>query len=125
MMFPEGTRSPDGHLRAFKPGAFELALKTQLPLLPILIDGTANALPKHGFVLRGRHRINVQVLDEIPYESFAGSSPEEVASSIRAFFARQLGEPHSHDVVAERSERSHRPARAEAPVRLPLRSRRR
>src|SRR5213078_5024458 len=43
MMFPEGTRSPDGRLRAFKPGAFELALRTRTPLLPIVIEGTARA----------------------------------------------------------------------------------
>ena len=48
MMFPEGTRSPDGRLRAFKPGAFTLAQRTAAPLLPIILQGTANALPKRG-----------------------------------------------------------------------------
>ena len=35
-MFPEGTRSPDGEVKAFKPGAFQLALKKRAPILPIL-----------------------------------------------------------------------------------------
>src|SRR5574338_721331 len=63
MMFPEGTRSPTGRLRAFKPGAFELALRNRRPLLPILIEGTADALPKRGFVLRGRHPLRITVLE--------------------------------------------------------------
>jgi 1-acyl-sn-glycerol-3-phosphate acyltransferase len=64
MMFPEGTRSPDGRLRAFKTGAFELAKAAGKPILPILVEGTANALPKRGFVLQGRHQIRITILDE-------------------------------------------------------------
>src|SRR5512143_2470333 len=60
MMFPEGTRSADGRLRAFKHGAFTLAQRARRPLLPIVVEGTAHALPKHGVVLRGRHAIRVR-----------------------------------------------------------------
>src|SRR5439155_1280932 len=72
MMFPEGTRSPDGRLRAFKPGAFTLAQRTGAPILPIVIEGTASALPKRGFVLQGRHAIRVRVRDEIPRAASPG-----------------------------------------------------
>ena len=95
MMFPEGTRSPDGRMRDFKPGAFELALETGSALLPIVIEGTARALPKRGFVLRGRHPIRVRVLEEIPAESFAGADPAELAGQIRSQIARELGEPET------------------------------
>ena len=95
MMFPEGTRSPDGRLRGFKPGAFELALETGSPLLPIVIEGTARALPKRGFVLRGRHPIRVRVLEGIPPESFAGANPAELAQQVRSQIARELGEPET------------------------------
>ncbi len=61
MMFPEGTRSATGELKARKTGAFELAVAAQVPIVPIAIEGTNNALPKHGFVLRGRHDITVTV----------------------------------------------------------------
>jgi len=92
MMFPEGTRSPDGHLRAFKPGAFSLALKTGAPILPIVIEGTAQALPKRGFVLQGRHAIRIRVLDEIPHASFASAPVETLTESVRERFVAELGE---------------------------------
>jgi len=90
MMFPEGTRSPDGRLRRFKHGAFELAKDSRVPILPIVLSGTSNALPKRGFVLRGRHPILVRVLDEIPYESFAEESVEELTSRVRSVIAAEL-----------------------------------
>ena len=92
MMFPEGTRSEDGRLKAFKPGAFALALRTHVPLLPIVVEGTATALPKSGWVLRGRHPIRIRVLDEIPYPRFAGQSVEELTAEVRGLFAAELGE---------------------------------
>jgi len=91
MMFPEGTRSPDGRLRAFKPGAFRLALENRTPLLPILIEGTADALPKRGFVLQGRHAISLRVLDEIPHEDFAGQPVEALMQRVWELFAKELG----------------------------------
>jgi 1-acyl-sn-glycerol-3-phosphate acyltransferase len=90
LMFPEGTRSRDGGLQAFKTGAFELALRTQTPILPIVIEGTRNALPKRGFVLQGHHPIRVRVLDPIPAESFAQMSAKELAEQTRALYAEQL-----------------------------------
>jgi 1-acyl-sn-glycerol-3-phosphate acyltransferase len=90
MMFPEGTRSPDGRMRAFKPGAFELALDCQRPILPIVIRGTADALPKRGFVLRGRHPILVTILEPLPYASFAGESAEALTQRVRNDIAAHL-----------------------------------
>jgi 1-acyl-sn-glycerol-3-phosphate acyltransferase len=92
MIFPEGTRSEDGRLRSFKHGAFTLARSAKVPLLPIVVEGTAHALPKHGFVLRGRHAIRIRVLQEIPVEKVMASTTEELTASTRALFARELGQ---------------------------------
>ncbi len=92
MMFPEGTRSADGRLREFKHGAFTLAQTMRAPLLPIVVYGTADALPKRGFVLQGRHQIRIRVLDEIPYASFAHKPVEQLTQEVRSVFAAELGE---------------------------------
>ncbi len=98
MMFPEGTRSADGNLQAFKAGAFTLAQRAGAPVLPIVVEGTAAALPKRGFVLRGRHRIRVRVLDEIDVHTFAGKPADLVADEVRERFAVALGVPRSRGV---------------------------
>jgi 1-acyl-sn-glycerol-3-phosphate acyltransferase len=91
MMFPEGTRSADGKLRAFKHGAFTLAQGSGCPILPIVVEGTADALPKRGFVLQGRHAIRIRVLDEIPHAKLVGRSVEEVSAEVWRLFASELG----------------------------------
>lgn len=91
MIFPEGTRSLDGKLQRFKTGAFQLALETRSPILPIVVSGTSNALPKHGFVLRGHHVIGIRVLPEIPYETFAALSVDELTARMRELYVRETG----------------------------------
>jgi len=91
MMFPEGTRSPTGRLRGFKTGAFELALRCRVPLLPLLIEGSGDALPKRGIVLRGRHRIRVRILPPLAYDTFASLSAKELTEQVQSLFATQLG----------------------------------
>jgi 1-acyl-sn-glycerol-3-phosphate acyltransferase len=92
MMFPEGTRSPDGRMRAFKTGAFELAIECGRPILPIAIQGTSHALPKRGFVLQGRHPITVTVLEEIPVSSYRGETVEALTGRVRSLIADRIGE---------------------------------
>jgi 1-acyl-sn-glycerol-3-phosphate acyltransferase len=87
MMFPEGTRSRDGRLQAFKPGAFALAVETGSAILPIVISGTGSALPKRGFVLQGKHRIGIDVLEPIEPQSFGTDDPVELAQRVRAVIA--------------------------------------
>lgn len=90
MIFPEGTRSVDGRLKPFKPGAFVLAERHRVPLLPILIQGTSAALPKRGFILRGYHPIRVRILDEIPVSSFEGETVDALLDRTHALFAAEL-----------------------------------
>ncbi len=54
LIFPEGTRSPDGVMGEFKPTLGYLALTHGLPVLPVAITGTHEALPKGRVVPRSR-----------------------------------------------------------------------
>jgi len=90
MMFPEGTRSLTGKLRGFKPGAFDLAKDAKRPLLPIVVHGTASALPKRGVILQGRHRILIEVLDPIAYPDFAEEEAENFMLHVRDLIGDHL-----------------------------------
>ncbi len=46
LIFPEGTRSDDGHLNTFKKGGFTLALKSGCDIVPVIIKGTRHIVPK-------------------------------------------------------------------------------
>lgn len=52
VLFPEGTRSLDGDLRTFKKGPFMLALEAGVPIVPTVVDGTIEILPKRGIRIR-------------------------------------------------------------------------
>ena len=47
VIFPEGSRSLDGKLQPFMKGGFTLAIKAQVPLVPITIDGTWEIMPRN------------------------------------------------------------------------------
>lgn len=53
IVFPEGTRSPDGNLLPFKKGGFMLALKSEAPIIPVAISGSRNLMPKHSLRICG------------------------------------------------------------------------
>jgi 1-acyl-sn-glycerol-3-phosphate acyltransferase len=74
MIFPEGTRSPTAELLPFKDGAFRLAIDTGVPILPLALHGTADALAKHDWRF-GRSTAIVEVLE--PVET-TGLTPDDV-----------------------------------------------
>jgi len=89
MMFPEGTRSETGEMRPFKTGAFELALRCQCPIVPILVDGTHRALPKAGLAIEPA-QIRVRVLEPISCEAFDTDDPAVLADRVQRLMALAL-----------------------------------
>ena len=67
-----------------------------------MIQGTAEALPKRGFVLRGGDLIRITVLDEIPYESFAHEPVEDLTRRVRERIAQHLEKDQPPAVEATR-----------------------
>ena len=54
VLFPEGSRSPDGHMQAVHSGCAFMALKAGVPLVPLALIGTYELLPIHVYSLRPR-----------------------------------------------------------------------
>jgi 1-acyl-sn-glycerol-3-phosphate acyltransferase len=60
VIFPEGSRSPDGSIQSFKKGGFTLAIKSQVPIIPVAIAGSRDIMPKDKLTLNpGGIRIRI------------------------------------------------------------------
>ncbi|MCP4669890.1 MAG: 1-acyl-sn-glycerol-3-phosphate acyltransferase, partial [Desulfobacula sp.] len=92
MMFPEGTRSKTGIVKPFKQGAFILAKKMKKSIVPLVINNTKQALPKHSLVFRGRHKMELEVLDEIPYAKFEQMEIDDIAQMVQKIISSHVNE---------------------------------
>ena len=90
MIFQEGTRSVNNEIGFYKRGAFQLALQADVPLLPVLIDGTGGILPKHGFIFSSGHQVRIRVLDPIDPITFRKDAPETLALKISTYMTSEL-----------------------------------
>lgn len=71
LFFPEGTRSETGEMGEFQNGAFKLAIKEKVPILPISIEGTGNAIPKGSWVFSTKVSARLKILPAIETSGFA------------------------------------------------------
>jgi 1-acyl-sn-glycerol-3-phosphate acyltransferase len=82
LVYPEGTRSPDGRLQKFKKGVFVMAIKAGAPIVPISVSGSNKIMPKGKFVIRpGRVRITIH--EAIATEGFAIEDREIIIDRVR------------------------------------------
>ena len=87
IMFPEGTRSVDGRVGRFNDGAFHLAVKAGVPVLPVVVEGSHGCLPKKTWKF-GPVDIRLEVLPPVP----AGSDPIALRDSVRSAIIAKLAE---------------------------------
>lgn len=100
VIFPEGTRSRDGDVGEFKPGAFYLARKKGIPLLPVLLDGGRTALPPGSLLFRPAALV-VRILPAVVSDDGHALTREEMAeeSRRRILSARREHEGRSSGAV--------------------------
>ncbi|MEK6727757.1 MAG: lysophospholipid acyltransferase family protein [Candidatus Omnitrophota bacterium] len=70
VFFPEGTRSDNHEMGIFQNGAFKLAIKEKVPILPIVIKGTKNAIPKGSWRFTTKISCVIKVLSPIDTSGF-------------------------------------------------------
>mgnify|MGYP001813104636 CR=1 FL=1 len=99
MIFPEGTRSKTGDLQEFKDGAFRVAVQTGLPVLPLAVLGTRDALIKHEWRF-GRSRAEVLVLAPIETDGLTKHDVTELRDRTRAAVAAGLDTLRAERVAA-------------------------
>ena len=74
LLFAEGTRTRDGKLLPFKRGAFSLAAKSGVPLIPVTINGSFRIMPKGSFDIRPSQ---IDILIDTPIETKSIVSRED------------------------------------------------
>jgi 1-acyl-sn-glycerol-3-phosphate acyltransferase len=91
-LFPEGTRSEDGSIARFKLGAFNLAIQTHCPVVPVVLAGARDFLPKHSILFEREARIRLRVLPPVSTLGLSGGDAQRLADDVRAEMQRALGE---------------------------------
>ena len=89
-VFPEGTRSPDGNLIDFYRGAFWVAARKRVPVVPIIVEGTGAILRKRSLQIRPQRTL-VRVLEAIDPER-VGFDDRKLRDLVRARMADELAE---------------------------------
>jgi 1-acyl-sn-glycerol-3-phosphate acyltransferase len=84
VVFPEGTRAPDGEIQEFKTALFILPIRSRVPIVPVLIEGTFEALKRGSFLL------NPIPLKMRFYEPFVAESLDVRDRDIYADKVRQI-----------------------------------
>src|SRR3954447_5528715 len=91
MIFPEGTRSESGYLQEIKDGAFRLAIQLGLPILPLAVVGTRDALVKHDWRF-GYSEAEVRVLEPIETTGMTKRDSPALRERARTEIAEALAE---------------------------------
>ncbi|MER3525267.1 MAG: 1-acyl-sn-glycerol-3-phosphate acyltransferase [Ignavibacteria bacterium] len=90
MFFPEGTRSPDGRVHRFNEGAFRLAIKCGVPILPLAVDGSRDCLPKHSWKFGRPTDIFLEVLPPVETTGWDVADTARLCEEVRQMIIRQL-----------------------------------
>ena len=86
---PEGTRSYDYNLGAFKKGAFHLAMQAGVPLVPIVIKNAHDVMPRGRNLVRPSV-VEIVILKPISVKNWKVETLNEHISEVRAMYLREL-----------------------------------
>ena len=103
IIFPEGTRSPDGEVGRFKAGSFLLALQAGLTIVPLSVSGTVHVMKKNR-LMTCPGQVTLQVHDPISMPKSANPRPDDarelaariesiVRSGVEAVIEHEHGSP--------------------------------
>lgn len=90
MFFPEGTRSTDGEVLPFNDGPFQLAIREQVPVLPLVVEGSGAALPRNSWIFGATQDIELRILDPVPVIGWNVKQSGELRELVREKIIAEL-----------------------------------
>lgn len=88
MIFPEGTRSQNGKLKNFKNGAFKLSKGYGFQILPVVIDGSFEAMPRGNWTISPAQKFTISVLQPVKSNTF--DTENELKAHVYALIEQEL-----------------------------------
>jgi 1-acyl-sn-glycerol-3-phosphate acyltransferase len=101
--FPEGTRSRTGSLGKFHSGAFALALRTGVPLIPITLEGSHRVIVPKTLRVNPGVIIRIKVGAPIDLSSYARGAKHQLMEDVFQIMSRDIEELHSRKKPDEES----------------------
>jgi 1-acyl-sn-glycerol-3-phosphate acyltransferase len=92
VLFPEGHRSRNGEMGPFKGGSFYLAILAGVPIVPITLNGTRDALKPETYHVR-HARVEMVVHPPVPTEGLTTDDVESLSSRIRSQILSRFNQP--------------------------------
>ncbi len=88
IVYADGTRSPDGSIQPFKKGAFGLALKARVPIVPVTIEGSDRIMPRNSWRIRGG-LVRVKLGKPIDVSPYGPEERERLMRDVRRIIIQQ------------------------------------
>jgi 1-acyl-sn-glycerol-3-phosphate acyltransferase len=104
IVFPEGTRSPDGEVKEFKRGAFLLAQHSRFPVVPVSISGTYEMLPRQGWCF-WPGTIHIRMGEPIPTRDLSHRESNDLMRRVRETIVENLKKGSAERDLSEKDRR--------------------
>jgi 1-acyl-sn-glycerol-3-phosphate acyltransferase len=90
VFFPEGTRSPDGQVLPFNEGPFQLAIREQVQILPLVVEGSGMALPRSSWIFGRTQNIYLRILEAVSVDGWNIEQSASLRDAVRQKIVDEL-----------------------------------
>lgn len=100
IIFPEGTRS-SGKMLRFKDGAFKIAKETKTDIVPFIIEGVLDLMPKNSWYFKNKKNVTLTFLEPVPYNVFKDMDSNRAANYFRNLMQIRLDKEEKTEKISE------------------------
>jgi 1-acyl-sn-glycerol-3-phosphate acyltransferase len=99
LVYPEGTRSPDGRLLRFKKGTFAMAIEAGVPIVPVACSGAHRVMKKNSLIIHPG-KVTVRFGKPIDAAGYTVEQRDDLARRVHDAIAEQLPEDQKPQPIA-------------------------
>jgi len=101
VIFPEGTRSKDGIVGQFKSGSLKIALKANVPIIPVTINGSIDIMPKGSSFIKSAD-VEIIISPPLILDEIVEKDPSAITEKVRSIIVANLNNHSLGDSMSHR-----------------------